>query len=118
GSAAARATSLTGGIASFWPRPAGRSGWQTTPTTSCASSNRRSVGTAKSGVPKKTTRSLISDVHRRLAVVERHAFADPLLQAAAVEIALEAADAVYEQLAVEVIDLVLQRDREEVLGVD
>ena len=55
------ATALTGGAAGSSPRPWGRSGWVMTPTTRtcrCRSSSR--LGTAKAGVPMKTTRRSLS----------------------------------------------------------
>ena len=58
GRPAASARALTGASDTFCPRPRGRSGCVTTPTTVCgeAASSASSVGTANSGVPKKTMR--------------------------------------------------------------
>ena len=54
---AARAVILTGASVTFCPRPRGRSGWVTTPTTWCGDLIRcSSEGTANCGVPKNTTR--------------------------------------------------------------
>src|ERR1035441_8630207 len=51
------AACFTGGGAGVWPRPRGRSGCVTTARTSWpASTTRSSVGTAKAGVPRKTSR--------------------------------------------------------------
>ena len=53
-----RARSATGDGDIFCPRPRGRSGCVTTATTRCGPATRRaSVGTANSGVPKKSSRS-------------------------------------------------------------
>src|SRR5579885_3462955 len=67
------ATSFTGGGTTLLPRPLGRSGWQTTATTSKSGSFIRAfkVGTANSGVPKKMTRN----VHLRL--LQTHHLTDP-----------------------------------------
>src|SRR5262249_57681650 len=51
-------------------------------------------------------------------LVERDAVADHLPDAALVRVALERADSVDEQLPVEMVDLVLQRDREQTVGLD
>jgi hypothetical protein len=99
------------------PRPRRRSGWQTTLTTSWRPSiNRSSVGTAKSGVPKKARRSgeLVGAVAKPLTLTSRLLFefaAQLLLSALGVEVALEAADPIDEEDAVEVIDLVLKTHR-------
>src|SRR5207302_723867 len=46
---------FTGGWANWLPRPFGRSGWVNTPAISCpARTSARRVGTANSGVPRKT----------------------------------------------------------------
>ena len=51
------ARAFTGASLVFWPRPRGRSGCVTTPTTACADcSSASSEGTANAGVPKKTIR--------------------------------------------------------------
>ncbi len=56
-SSSSSAASLTAGGCSLSPRPAGRSGWQTTPTISAISASDRSAGTAIAGVPKNTART-------------------------------------------------------------
>ena len=57
----ARANSLSGDIESLCPRPAGLSGWVTTPTTSILSELYRYSREFKAilGVPKKTTLIII-----------------------------------------------------------
>src|SRR4051812_37253004 len=55
----ARAAAFTGLGRRARPRPAGRSGWVKTPTTSCGlATSRSSVGTANSGLPMNTTRAI------------------------------------------------------------
>src|SRR5882672_7529154 len=111
-----------------WPRPAGRSGWVTTAATWWPRSSRASsAGTAKGGVPMKTSltrRASLAQVGLdvRGRVLRGRFLELPVLQellhAALVEIALQAADAVDEELAVEMVDLVLQRHRKQALGLD
>ncbi len=55
-SPSSRAATFTAGSARCMPRPARRSGWHTTPTTSAISDRARSAGTAMAGVPKKMAR--------------------------------------------------------------
>src|SRR5262249_18843853 len=100
------------------PRPLGRSGWLTTAATSCSprSARRASVGSAKSGVPKKIRRTGGPSGGRLRAFL---GFALQLLLALRdVEAALEPADPIDEQLAVEVVDLVLEAHRLEPLRAD
>jgi hypothetical protein len=54
------AKSFTAGAWGASPRPAGRSGCVTTPTTSAVSASAASEGTASAGVPKKTARTRIA----------------------------------------------------------
>ena len=124
GSDSSSAICLTGGASSFErERPTGLSGCVTTPTTSKPSPiSARSGGTANSGVPQKSTRtqssssgcscdrdgsvSSLSNEARILVLLLR-----PLRQRRA---SLENAQVVDEQLAVQMIDLVLQAAREQV----
>ncbi len=55
GMPACSATTFTGEGRNCRPRPAGRSGWVTTPTTVCVSISFCKLGTEKSGVPMNTT---------------------------------------------------------------
>src|SRR6478672_2035835 len=68
GMPSANARAFTGGAWTSRPRPRGLSGWHTTPTTSATSVNASRLGTAKSGVPKKSARisfrSLLADFDR------------------------------------------------------
>ena len=68
GSPASTARAFTGASDSFWPRPRGRSGWVTTPTTVCgeARSSASSDGTAKAGVPKNTIAQRVRRVAHHL----------------------------------------------------
>src|SRR5687768_3048006 len=109
-------------------RPLGRSGCVTTPTTSNPSpSNARSGGAANSGVPQKRTLMAPSErllsvpsgdlVRRQLPNVLRKILLHrlPLRDRGA---SLEKAEVVEEQLAVQMIDLVLQAAREQVRRVE
>src|SRR5262245_5704114 len=125
------------------PRPRGRSGWLTTAATGCRPARSlSSVGTAKSGVPKKASRSgALSPASARRPTrsadaqrgeAERSSsgrgvglrvgldllLAKLLHALAHVHAALEPADAVDEEDAVEVVDLVLEAHRLEPLGLD
>jgi hypothetical protein len=103
---------LTGAGVGFWPRPRGRSGCVTTPTTSCRDVEQlRSVGAAKAGVPKKAIR-------RSDASMSPLAGAPQLLDAAHDQLAVEAAQPIDEERAVEVIHLVLERAREQAGALD
>ena len=87
------------------PRPRGRSGCVTTPTTACAEArSASSVGTANCGVPKKTTFSPSA-----LTICRPSQLPD----LADDQIALDAAQPIDEQRAVEVIHLVLERARQQ-----
>src|SRR5687768_300469 len=98
GSSRVRATTFTGASVTRCPRPRGRSGCVTTPTTVCSDSISASRdGTAKSGVPKKTMRTGLP-----LA-----GFGE-LLDLPDDQIFLQAAQAIDEQCAVEVVHLVLE----------
>src|SRR5690606_34074776 len=96
-----------------WPRPAGRSGWVRTPTTGWREARRlASARSAKTGVPAKTT--------RRGAPAGRAAPPAPsgdgtLLLAELCPDArlLEPRQVLDKHLAVQVIDLVLDADREQ-----
>ena len=104
------------------PRPLGRSGCVTTADHVAARAPPpRSDGTANSGVPMNTTRGRLSarlpDERRRPIVLGQLA-ARERLERALQELALERRQPVDEQHAVEVIDLVLDRAREEALGLE
>src|ERR1035437_5103552 len=139
---AASAVCLTGGAASCWVRPAGRSGWVTTRGISWPAARRASrVGTAKRGVPQKTSFIGVLRAGRRIGVrgfppfrKERewtgHGASLPLpawrglplaralhfADLAQVEVALEGAHAEDEQHAVEVVDFVLKGAREQLFA--
>src|SRR5215470_1454813 len=96
GMPAVMAVSLTGGTTTCRPRPAGRSGCATASATSWpARTTAFSVGTAKEGVPQKT--SFIE----ALPLAGLLHLANPAQD----EIALECAYAAEKENAVEVIDL-------------
>src|SRR6476646_4261420 len=101
------ARTLAGVAARARPRPFSRSGCVTTAATSCPASRRAArEGTAKAPLPRKTTRtgpgSLLPVVGARL-----------LAQLALHEVSLQRSQAVDEQKAVDVVDLVAERAREE-----
>src|SRR5665213_1287314 len=100
-----RASCLTGGMWSSSLRPAGRSGWVRTSATSWPASTRAwRLGTANSGVPQKTSFMVsLPGSGLPLAVLLE------LLDAAENEVALEAAEPVDEENAVEVVYLVEYR---------
>src|SRR5262249_42509932 len=115
------ASAETGEGSSRRPRPRGRSGWLTTATTRWGPArSRASVGTAKSGVPKKTSRSAgaAAPLDRGGRAGLFALLAQLLLAPARVHAALEPADAVDEEDAVEVVDLVLEAHGLEVFGLD
>src|ERR1700744_3570486 len=90
----------------FWisrPRPAGRSGCVTTPSTRNAGSPASATkeGTAKAGVPQKTIRSGGTG---RLPLARFLHFADFALD----QIALEHAEVIDKEDAIEMIDLVAE----------
>src|SRR5690606_32374962 len=108
----ASARCLTGEAVRRRPRPAGRSGCVYTAAISCpAAASASSAGTAKSGVPAKTSRNARFSEHaggglfgfEQACGFEALLFLQLLANAAALEIG----QVVHEQLAVEVIDLVL-----------
>ncbi len=83
-------------------RPAGRSGCVSTSGISCPRVSRASsVGTAKSGVPQKTSLTGVTSAASPLPVLLE------LANAPLHEVALQRAYAVDEEYAIEVIDLVL-----------
>src|SRR5690606_29680247 len=128
GMSCSTASCLTGDGVSFLPRPAGRSGWVSTASSWCSlSSNARSAVAAKSGVPAKRIFKRAS-CYRRLrgrnyarSAAATHpcsgAGAMHLFQLLANAVALQARDIVDEQLAVEVIQLVLDAYRQQAIGV-
>src|SRR6187397_1176042 len=96
------ASTLAGVAARARPRPFSRSGWVTTAATSCPpSSSAAREGTAKAPLPRKTTRtvclSLLPVVGARL-----------LPKLALHEVALERSQAVHEEEAIDVVDLVAE----------
>src|SRR5262245_29075171 len=119
GSARSAASSLTGEARSSRPRPAGRSGWVSTPTTWWRdSSSARSAGSAKCGVPANAIRNeLIGAVdgfsvgaRAGLLACPAGAFLAVLFELLANAFALQVGEIVDEQLAFEMIHLVLQTD--------
>src|ERR1039457_942093 len=111
GRPAARAACLTAGAVSCWPRPTGRSGCETASAISWpAASSASRVGTAKLGVPQKTS---FTGILAGLPL----AFALHLADLAQVDVALEGAHAEDEQHAVEVVDLMLDAAREQLSAV-
>src|SRR6516162_5754831 len=104
---AARAVCLTGGAASCCVRPTGRSGCETTSGISWpAASRASSVGTAKRGVPQKTSLTALPC-----------AFALHLANPAQHHVALKRAHTEDKQHAIEVIDLMLKGSREQFFSV-
>src|SRR5690349_723804 len=107
---------LTGDATTFMPRPAGRSGWvRTSGTSKPAATIRASATRANSGVPAKATRIALRATNspsdaRLVARLLQH----PRLDARA----LERAQVFDEDLAEQVIHLVLHGDREQPLGVE
>src|SRR5690348_17334423 len=90
----ASALSFTGGAVSSCARPTGRSGCETTSAISCcAAISASSVGTAKRGVPQKTSFTFLP-----------RAFALHLADLAQHQVALQRTHAKDEQHAVEMID--------------
>src|SRR5580698_2114098 len=76
---------------------------------------------ASAGVPMKTIRSgapVASDTDGGGGLPIGLALLDHFRDLAAIEFAFDTADAIDEELAVEMIDLVLQRYREQVVGLD
>src|SRR5450755_5192599 len=107
GSPRSSAPRFTGEAASSMPRPLARSGCVTTSfTLNPASTNFSSVGTANSGVPQKT-RSITA----ALPFAQFNELADLALH----QVALERADVADVELPVEVIGLVQQRARQQLL---
>src|SRR5262245_38171110 len=105
----ARATRFTALGVGCMPRPAGRSGWVTTNGIWCpAFSKRSSARDANSGVPAKTRRRKAGS--GRLAKLLRQLGADALL--------LQLREVLDEHLALQVIHLVLDADREQPLGLE
>src|SRR5579859_4392534 len=106
------------------PRPRGRSGRVTTPTTLYlapeAVISRSRMWAASAGVPMKTifSGSAILDPHRGGTLEVGFALLDQLLEFAFVEFAFDPADPIDKQFAVEMIDLMLQRDRQQIVGFD
>src|ERR1043166_5585227 len=121
------ATCLTGGAISVErERPCGWSGWGTTATTRApaasrapglgapAASRASRLGTAKSGVPKKTMRIGLLGAGGLRPQGLGHPFAAVLLpEARREQLAFQSAEVVEEEDAVEVVDLVLDRAGEQ-----
>src|SRR5687767_567807 len=101
------------------PRPAGRAGWVYTAATWWPTRTRASsVGTAKCGVPMKTTRSGIgsrlggSDAMLALALLLARRFGEfPHYQ-----VAFQLREVIDEQNPVQVVDLVLDADGQKAIG--
>src|SRR5262245_29274645 len=115
------ASTFTGGGASFMPRPDGRSGCVTTRLTRATSHSARRHGTANSGVPKKIAfgrlrssacgTSLTEPYSRKPRSFRSGAGLRRTLDHRAMDQpAAQEAQVIDEQLAVEVIVLVLDRD--------
>src|SRR5688500_7366433 len=121
GKCASCASSLTGEARSRCPRPAGRSGCVSTPTTRCADdSNVRSAGSANCGVPAKAIRSFVfrsvsagGTGFARLA----GAFLAILVQLLADALALEVGEVVDEQFRFQVGHFGLQADRRQAVQI-
>src|SRR5690606_13909747 len=125
GSPCASAASLTGGGVSLRPRPAGRSGCvRTSGTCAPAATIASSAGTAKAGVPANAIRAAVTPPSmdadplgsERRAGAGRHRFAlaSGSFQIAFLDaLALELREVVDEQLAFEMIHLVLDALREQ-----
>src|SRR6188768_1532576 len=124
GSRCSAASSLTGDARSCCPRPAGRSGCVSTPTTWCRDlSSACSAGSANCGVPAKAIRSEVmgapegfescaGSVRARGIGFARFAgaFLAILVQFLANALALEIGQIVDEEFSFEVVHLVLQTD--------
>src|SRR5208337_3777573 len=108
GRSSASAVRLTGDAANSMPRPLGRSGWVATSfTRNPAATNFSSVGTANSGVPQNT-RSIMAALPFALL----YQLADLTLH----HVALQRADVVDVQLPIEVVGLMHQGTRQQVLS--
>src|SRR3954464_9702174 len=129
----AAAATFTGGALSSPPRPLGRSGCVTTSTTSCPARTRcSSVGRANSGVPAKTSfmvskfpsfKKLFASSTRetrnlKLETVSLHPLPRlrQLLDLALHQVALQRGDVADVQLAVQVVGLVHEGARQQVLA--
>src|SRR5579859_1527583 len=112
GMPAASAASLTGDEEICWPRPRGRSGCVITATISKSDCERRcwSEGTAKAGVPQKRRRS--GATSSPLALFFQ--FFDFALD----EVALEHAEMLDEENAVEVVDFMAEGAGEQIFAAD
>ena len=109
-----RPRTFTGGGCRRWPRPFGRSGCVTTPTTWCVEArSASSVGTANSGVPRNSTRR-----RRRVAHVHHFPSASACRCRRSIMPTLDGTQAIHEQAAVEMIHLVLQRPGEQAAALD
>src|SRR5690606_31979779 len=118
------AVCLTGPGTSFMPRPEGRSGCDSTPTTSWpASSRARKAQPANSGVPANTIRIRSILFQARLS---RHLHTGCLALGLALLLAQPGTDAILlehrkvfdEDLAQQVIQFVLNADGQQALGVE
>src|SRR6185312_302497 len=111
GMPASSAACLTGLGASLRPRPAGRSGCVYTAMTSAsASTHARNPGTAKSGVPAKTSRKRGADIGTSARV------APLLLQLAQQQRAFQRRQVIDEDLADQMVHLVLDAHGEQAIG--
>src|SRR3970040_1870822 len=114
------ASRLTADGARPRPRPAGRSGWVYTATTSLCLAAARRLGTANSGVSANTMRRLIAASPRATNAAARSRRVEPALlgQLLAHHLALERREVIHEQLAQQVIHLVLHAHREQTVGME
>ena len=117
---------LTGLACSAWPRPAGRSGCVKTAHSPCrVSASASSAGTANSGVPAKPSlREAAALLKTQRAGAEARARFAPrgsllalFFQAPADQLALEFGQIIDEQLAFEMIHLVLDAHGQQAIGV-
>src|SRR3954463_9179843 len=127
GRLAASAACFTGLAASCCPRPLGRSGCVRTPTTECAvPRSARRAGTEKSGVPanamrRETVANSVGGHSESLSGgggrLFRSLFLAVLVELLANALALQVRQVIDEELAFEVIHLVLHTDGEDVVAV-
>src|ERR1017187_817804 len=104
---AARAACFTGGAVSWCVRPTGRSGCETTSEISCpAPSSASNVGTANPGVPQKTSFTALP------LAVGLH-----LADLAQIQAALQRAHPEQKKNAIQVVDLVLEGARQQIIPV-
>src|SRR5215470_15951503 len=112
------ATRFTSGVAVARPRPRGRSGWQTTPTTgSGRARSASSVGHANAGVPMNTMRQVVRSEERARARA-LPSLALELALSRPVEVALQPGETIEKEPSLEMVDLVLEHHREQRLGLN